>query len=241
MLKNYKKVWVFGDSYTTPDYCVNPQDSFWGLTGAAVNADVICNSSWPSNSFSSVVQMLINMQDQFDFENDLLLIGIPPLERLTFFDNYKDTHYNTKIIDTKIWQHKDQDISSHTGLENIKLEKLKELVLLDDRAWTETMALNTIFLITTWLDAQKANYMIINLSKPFDCDNIWGPSSFVLPYAQNHSRCILFDDTYYSINLEINYPADFSKHGWTGHHGPAGNQYFFEKSLWPKMQQCNLV
>ena len=127
----YKKVWVFGDSYTTPDYCVDPQDSFWGLTSTAVKADFIFNSSWPSNSFYSVVQMLINMQNQFDFKNDLILIGIPPLVRFTFFDNYKDTHYNTKVINTQTWMQEDQDIPSHTGLENIKLEKLKELVLLE--------------------------------------------------------------------------------------------------------------
>ena len=237
----YKKVWVFGDSYTTPDYCVDPQDSFWGLTSTAVEADFIFNSSWPGNSFYSVVQVLINMQNQFDFKNDLILIGIPPLVRFTFFDNHKDTHYNTKVINTQTWMQEDQGITSHTGLVNIKLDQLKDLTLLEDRAWTETMALNTVFLITTWLDAQKANSMIINLSKPFDHNNVWGPSSFVLPYAKDHSRCILFDDTYYSINLEINPPADFDKHGWTGHHGPAGNQYFFKKSLWPKMQQCNLV
>ena len=34
MSKTYDKLWVFGDSYTTPNYFVDAKDSFWGLTAS---------------------------------------------------------------------------------------------------------------------------------------------------------------------------------------------------------------
>ena len=42
--------------------------------------------------------MAISMQHEYDWTNDFLIIGIPPLERLTVFDNYKDTYYNKHIF-----------------------------------------------------------------------------------------------------------------------------------------------
>jgi hypothetical protein len=117
----------------------------------------------------------------------------------------------------------------------------KQLIIHNDRSWVETQVLRTIFLLTTWLDSKNANYMILNLSKDLDRDNSWGPSEFVLPYAIQHPRCILFENTYHGINLNINKPADYNDFGWNGHHGPAGNAYFFEKSLLPHMQQCKLL
>jgi hypothetical protein len=80
--------------------------------------------------------------------------------------------------------------------------------------------------------------MILNLSKDFDKNNVWGPSNFVLPYCMNHLKCILFEDTYHGINIGVNKPADSDKP--EGHHGPAGNKYFFEKSLLPTMQRNKL-
>ena len=58
-----------------------------------LNIENIFNYSWTSNSFDSVCHTLISMQEQFDWDNDVLFIGIPPLWRLTVFDNYKNTQY----------------------------------------------------------------------------------------------------------------------------------------------------
>lgn len=240
MSKKYNKLWVFGDSYTTPGVCVEPQDSFWGTTGAMAATSIV-NCSWPGSTFTSVLHMLINMQSQFNWKNDLFLIGIPPLERLTIFDNFKDTRYNSTVINTQTWTSAQEEISCHTGLAQIRGHEAQSMIVYEDRAWTETQTLNMIFLLTKWLDSVNANYMMLNLSKPFDITNIWGPSEFVLPYAINHPRCILYTNTYHSINLNINKPADYDKYGWSGHHGAVGNQYYFEKSLLPKMQECNLI
>ena len=232
MLKEYNKLWVFGDSYTTPGLCVNPQDSFWGLTAQHFKISSIKNCSKSVNSFDSVCHLLISMQDQYDWDNDLFLIGIPPLERITVFDNFKDTAYFGHEIDANTWTSNHFKIPYHHGLIGMQnYGSNKELIIHSDRSWVETQALRTIFLLTTWLDSKNANYLIVNLSKPMDKDNLWGPSEFVLPFCQNHNRCILFEDTYYSVNVNLNEPADFKQHGWHGHHGPAGNAHFFETSI----------
>jgi hypothetical protein len=241
LLKDYDKLWVFGDSYTTPTVCVAPEDSFWGLTASHCGIPTIINFSKTGNSFDSVAQILIGEQAQYNWGKDLFLIGIPPLERITVFDNYKDTEYCGQTIDTKTWQLASLQSQAHHGL--IALSNYgedKQLIIHSDRSWLETQTLRYIFLLTTWLDSKNANYMILNLSKSFDQNNMWGPSSFVLPHVMNHSRCIIFKDTYNGINLNVNQPADFDQYGWMGHHGPAGNKYFFEKSLLPTMQRNKL-
>jgi hypothetical protein len=235
LLKDYNKLWVFGDSYSTPDLCVSPKDSFWGLAATHLGTSEIINCSWPGNSFDSVKHMIISMQSQIDFANDFLIIGVPPLERLTVFDNFKNTRYNATCIKTDSWRAHKQQINCHTGLQVIRGDEAQKMVIYEDRAWTETQMLSTIFLLTSWLDSLNANYLIVNLSKPVDANNIWGPSEFVLPYCLAHNKCILFDNTYYSVNLDQHKPADFSQHGWMGHHGAEGNRNFFEKSIKDKL------
>ena len=239
MLKSYNKLWVFGDSYTTPGVCVEPEDSFWGLTATALYIDTIINCSRPVNSFTSVQQLLVGMSEKIDWVNDLVFVGVPPLERITVFDNHRDTKYFGHTIDSLNWQIDKFDIPMHRGL--IGLQNYgtdRQLVLHSDRSWLETDVLRQIFLLTQWLDKLNANYMILNLSKDLDRDNVWGPSSFVLPYCKEHKNCVLFNDTYHGINIGINKPADSDTP--EGHHGPAGNKYFFEQSLLPKLKECNL-
>lgn len=240
MSKKYHKLWVFGDSYSTPHLCVEPQQSFWGLLATWAEINTVVNCSRPVNSFDSVCQLLVGLQKDIDWKNDLLLICIPPLERITVFDNYKDTEYLGKTFDTTTWDEQQFNIACHRGivcLQNYGTDK--QLIIHHDRSWLETQTLRTVFFLTAWLDSLQANYMILNLSKDFDKNNVWGPSSFVLPYCLSHSRCILFENTYHGINVGVNKPADSDTPD--GHHGPAGNQYFFERSLLPQMQRCNLI
>jgi hypothetical protein len=240
LLKEYNKLWVFGDSYVTPDVCVPAQESFWGLTAAKFDIPVIMNYSRPGNSVDSVCHLLISEQDQYNWDNDLFLIGLPPLERITVFDDFKDTPYYGRRIETSTWNRTEVQLQSHHGLvANRSFSDDMQLIIHSDRSWLETQILRTIFLLTSWLDANNANYVIVNCSEPLDSNNIRGPSNFVLPYAKKHTKCILFKDTYYDINYNVNKPADFDQYGWHGHHGPAGNKHFFENSLLPTMQRNN--
>lgn len=233
MSNNYKRLRVWGDSYTTPDYCVTPEESFWGLAAKHLGVGTIVNYSWLGCSFSSICHMLVSQAH--DWHSDFLLIGIPPLERLTVFDNFKDTAYNSHSIDTQSWTKTQEKISCHHGLENIPGWQAEKMVVYTDRSWTETQFLSQLFLLTKWLDSMNANYLVVNLSKPLDSNNVWGPSETVLPWALDHNRMILFKDTYYSVNENVHKPADFDKHSWWGHHGPAGNKHFFEKSVKEKL------
>ena len=239
MLKDYDKLWVFGDSYTTPNVCVDPQDSFWGLLATHLGVPTIKNCSRPVNSFDAVCQLLVGLQREIHWDTDIVLIGIPPLERITVFDNFKNTEYLGHTIDTDTWQDQQFDISAHRGLVSLQNYGTdKELIIHHDRSWLETQTLRTVFLLTQWLDNINASYMIVNLSKDFDPANVWGPSNFVLTYCIDHPRCIMFKDTYHGINIGVNKPADSDTP--EGHHGPAGNRYFFEKSLLPTMQRTKL-
>ena len=230
---------MFGDSYTTPGLCVEPKDSFWGLAAYELGISTVMNCSRPVNSFSSVQQLVIGMRDQINWLHDLVFIGIPPLERITVFDDYKDTQYLAHRIDTHTWQVEPFDVSCHRGL--IGLQNYgtdRQLILHSDRAWLETDVLRQIFLLTQWLDKLAAHYLILNLSKDLDRNNHWGPSEPVLDYCINHPRMILFEKTYHGINIGVNKPADSDTP--EGHHGPAGNRYFFDESLLPKLKACEL-
>jgi hypothetical protein len=239
LLKSYKKLWVFGDSYTTPNVCVSPKESFWGLTAAGLNIDTVVNCSRPVNSFTSVQHLLVSASQKIDWENDLVFVGIPPLERITIFDNHKDTPYYGHQIDTTTWETSKFELLSHRGLVSLQNYGTdRELIIHSDRSWLETDVLRQVFLLTQWLDSIGANYLILNLSKDFDENNIWGPSEFVLSYCKQHPRCLIFKNTYCSINIGVNKPADSDMP--YGHHGAAGNAYFFNQSLWPKLKECNL-
>jgi len=236
--KNFDRIWVFGDSYTTPNMCVDPCDSFWGLAANLLGAKTIFNVSRPGNSLDSIEQLLIGLQTQFDWTTDLLLIGVPPLERITVFDDHKNTSYTGLEISTDKWINEKFDVPCHQGL--ISLQNYgqdRQLILHNDRSWLETQVLRKLWLLTVWLDSKQAQYVIINLSKDFDPGNRWGPSEYVLDQMLNHRNCMLFHDTYYGVNANINKPPDFNLYGWFGHHGPIGNRYFFDKSLKRKIEE----
>lgn len=240
MLKKYNKLWVFGDSFTTPNICVDPKDSFWGLTATGMNVSEIINCSRSANSFDSICQLVVGLQQKIDWKNDFVILGIPPLERITIFDNHKDTEFQAHRFDPASWQSELEDIACHRGLVSLQnYGSDRTMIIHSDRSWLETQTLRTVFFLTTWLDSIGANYILVNLSKDLDRNNVWGPSEFVLPYCINHPRCIIFEKTYHGINIGVNKPADSDTPD--GHHGPAGNHYFFQKSLLPRLMECGLV
>ena len=236
MLKVFNRLWMFGDSYSTPDYCVHPSASFWGLTAQHLGIHTILNLSRVSNSLDSVCQLVVGMQSEF-VPGDLVLIGIPPLERITIFDGGKDTEYTGYIIDDVTWQSTAFDVPCHRGLISEQFFGNDEfLIAHSDRAWTEIQALRTVFFLTKWLDSADIDYLILNLSKPFLNNSMWLPSTAVANYVKQHTHCSIFNNTYYSVNLDINLPVDYSVGGWNGHHGPKGNRHYFETTIRPMLE-----
>jgi hypothetical protein len=232
------KLYVLGSSYLTPYLCVDPQDSFWGLAGKHLGVEQIINVSRPGNSFDSVCQLLIGMQNQYKYnwKEDFFIIGLPPLERITIFDNHKDTQYKSTLFNTD-WLGTDTTIEAQRGLVSKQFYGADQFLITHaDRSWTETQILREIYLLTKWLDGVGANYLICNESKPLLEDNWWGPSEFVLKHAIDHDRCLLFKNTYYSVNYNIHKPADYDTYGWWGHHGAEGNKLYYETSIKDKLK-----
>jgi hypothetical protein len=239
LLKKYRNLWVFGDSFSTPNAFVEPKDSFWMLTGLNLNVDNIYNYSWPGNSIDSVIHMLISDSDQFDWENDFFLIGVPPLARLTLISQDDKKSYHRNVYNESGGWIDQQLILCHHGLENRSFYNDPLAIRFEDLTWTEIQACRLIYLVNSWLDSQRANYILLNLSKDFNQDSP-ATGKFLLEKCLNHSNNMLIGKTYHGINLGINKPADYDRYGWNGHHGASGNLYFFKQSLWPKIKELNL-
>lgn len=230
MSNKYRNLWVFGDSYSTPNICVDVKDSFWFLTAQALGAETVYNYSWPSNSFDSVLHLVTSESEKYDWERDFFIIGIPPLTRLTVVSKDSTRAYHCRLFAQDGKEIEQHMILSHHGLQNLSFYKDPTAIRFEDPAWTEIQALRSIFLLNAWLDSKRANYLIINLSKNFLQDEA-STGKFLMNQGFNHPRNIIVGDTYYNINLNINKPTDFDEYGWNGHHGAKGNRYFFENSL----------
>lgn len=235
MPKSYRNLWVFGDSFTTPGVQVKPDDSFWMLVARFLNADSIYNYSWPRNTLDSVIHLLTSESEQYDWENDFFLIGIPPLVRLTVVSENPNHTFYRRVFDTDAQESRPQQILCHHGLENKSFYDDPIATRFEDPTWTEIQACRNIFLVNSWLDSKNANYLVLNLSKSFQNDSP-ATGKFLLDKCFGHPRNILSgQDTYRDVNYGINKPGDYDKFGWDGHHGPTGNKYFFEKSLLPRL------
>ena len=90
-MKKYKTLWVYGSSNSLPGKAVAMKESFWGLAAKDLGVDEIINLSSGGNSFDGVLHTLVSMQPKYDWSNDFFLIGVPPLERWTVFDNHSDS------------------------------------------------------------------------------------------------------------------------------------------------------
>jgi hypothetical protein len=230
---------VFGDSYSTPNYCVDIKDSFWHKVAMEVNASTVYNYSWVGNSLDSIFHILVSEQESFDW-NGLFLIGLPILERLTYFDNHLDTMQQVSVIENGTIIKK--DILSHSGLvQDSWHESSRDLVMFEDRDWTEAYTLRNLFLLDTWLRTKTKNYMFINLFKGFMNDTSWPTRTFVTEYFLKHTNSIIFNKTYLDINQGVHKPVDYDQYGWQGHHGASGNENFYTNSVKPTMLAVGLL
>lgn len=237
-MKKFKTLWVFGSSTSQPNYYVPFSESFWWLTAKYLGADIVKNFSWSASSFDSVCHNLVSHQEEYDWENDFFLIGVPPLERWTVFDQ-KEPARKYHVFDTNTRELSMVTSPHFENLSDISFTEDKMTVIYSNRSWIETQALRTIFFLHTWLDSVGANYLIVSLTGTFAKHEHlnWSPHRAVFNFCSNHNRNIIFEDTYTSINFNIHRPVDFNQWGWSGHHGPEGNRYYFEQSILPKLKE----
>lgn len=233
------KLYIFGDSYSAPDFCVEPKDSWWGIMARELPIDTIENYSWPGNNVDSIAHLVASGPGFAP--NDYIVIGVPPIERFTVFnaDSSARQYYRFFKNLVKIDQ---PFIPQHDGLEQVTTHQLgREYVMSWNRSWQEAQVLRELFLLGQYIQGWTNNYLIVNLAEPFQPATQWAPlSSMQFKFLAN-PHAILFSDTYYSINKDINKPVDFDTHGWHGHHGAAGNQRWWELVLKPRIKQLGWI
>lgn len=242
-MRTYDDVYVFGDSYSTPNYCVDIEDSFWHSVGVEVGAKNVHNYSNVGNSIGGIVHLITSDQDNFNW-NGLFLIGIPPLERMTTCredvlpKNMRRSFTSSSgIISTHV-------IQSQQVLRDLQWRELgKEFVVVQERGWTEARVLRELYLLDSWLRLEKkANFVFVNLSKKLMPQDMWLPSKIYVDYFMKAKHAIMYSDkTYYDINLNVHKPTDYDIHGYMGHHGASGNENFYTNSLKPTLIKSGLL
>jgi len=241
--KKLVKLNVFGDSFATPGVCVQPSESFWGLAGKTLKVDQIKNYSHPGFSLDHVLHILLN--ENFDFSTDYFIIGIPPCIRYIAYSDSYNTTWNLNQFDPQFNQNT-QTIDCLSNTQRFKFEQqFKNDILGIDRfnaEWNDVMCLEKIFLLHQYLKSQNAKFMIVNLSSPINYQDQWPAGRAIMIRVKLLTECIIFDNTYYSLNYQDQIkPPDFNDWGWYGHHGAQGNANWYYKVIEPKMIELNWI
>lgn len=234
------KLYIFGDSYSTPEFCVDVKDSWWGLMSQNLDIDGIENFSWPGNNIDSIAHIIVANSNLFNHD-DYLVIGVPPIERLTIFEN--DARLKNYIeFDNSLNEIIRKEVPCHSGLTQVTRHQLgRQEIDQWNRSWQEAQILRHLITLVAYLEKITNRILILNLSEPFQPITGWSTLNSVQKQAYSDPRILIDQKTYYSVNYKRNQPVDFETHGWFGHHGPAGNKHWFDTAILPKMQELKWV
>ena len=222
---------IFGDSYSTPDYYVDPKDSWWGRL--STDMQLPCKVyAWPGNNMDYITHAIVCYMNEKIHAGDYVVVGIPPVQRTTLMKPEIDKveciqHFdlNFKCI------HEEHDVLSQQGLVSIPVHDMsKDFVLGHNDEWANAQVIRNIVLLDTFLKAHDIPVMFVNTSEPIKHDE-WAPMSMLSKYSQGDH--IELTNTYYSVNYDVNIPKDFDKWGWVGHYGSDGNQLWYDTVIKP--------
>jgi hypothetical protein len=240
-----RSLYVFGDIKTIPNLGVEPRESFWGLAARDLNVDYIYNFSFANNCLDNIIHLIVN--HEFNFTNSYFLIGVPPLTAYSVLDPTKnkpdnqrvfmfDRFFNTHLIESSV-------LSGVVGI-NFSEAFSNDLNYTSyfRAEWHQVLMLEKIYLLSEMLKAKGAKYIIANLSKPFDMQEQWPVASPIMTKVSNDLNCVIFNNTYYSVNMEDGIePIGFALVDWNGHYGSEGNNNWYTKVIKPKMQELRWV
>lgn len=235
MSKTFRDLYVFGDSYSTTDYCVPWRESFWGLAAQHLAIDRILNYSALGNSLDTLIYLLQVEQQNINFGPDsLVMVCVPALERITWHDMSQDSLYQYQDI-TLAGEISNVPVDSHRNLRCDPLyQVVPEMAKVLERSWTETQGLSKLFFLFHYLEKLGTPFMIMNMC--FNYPRQGWPTNFFQDWFDTKDNVILFENTYASINVDVNRPVDYDLYRWQGHHGSEGNKRFFELGLKPKLE-----
>jgi len=221
----YDILYVIGDSYTTPDCCVQVDDSYWKKFGQFIQADTIVNHSHPGkcnqSMFRNAMRFCLDNSDKKIF----VLVGLTTIFRL----DYQDTSFEN--IKNKNNGNEAEIFIHNLELQNASHEELDKWFI---EKWTYEHTfcnlVNAIIAHSSFFKSRNIDYLIHNCSSPLH-EDIDSPflKSFCLELGKDYKIPNLFGNTYLSLNKDRGIkPVDFQQYGWNGHHGKEGNQVYFE-------------
>ena len=235
---------MFGDSYTTPQFCVSPENSFWGLIAQALKVNSIDNFSHPGFSFDHIIHLILN--EDFDYHQDYFVIGIPPLVRyITYSDNFITTWHKHAYANL-FGDVRQVVVESLSNTQKFNFEEQfqnnKQGITRFNAEWNDVQNLEKIFLLHQYLMSKQAKFIMVNLSNPIHYQDMWPAGKNIMNKIYQLNECIVFSDTYYSVNYHDRIkPADFDIYGWQGHHGEEGNRNWYNKVLELKIKQLGWI
>lgn len=242
-----KTLYVFGDSFSTPNFCVAPADSFWGLLAKDLQVDNIVNYSHSGFSLDQIIHILCN--ESFDFSQGYYIIGIPPVARLAIYqESNKLTQWPYSTFNQNFQQQK-YNTESVSGTQQFDFHEIfaqeKYFMANYYHSWQETITCDKILLIYNLLKAHSAKFVIVNLTIPIRYEPDWPVSKNIMLKIKTLRECIIFDNTCHSVNEADNIrPAaeDWKKGaGWFGHHAAEGNANWYNKILYPLVKELGWV
>lgn len=226
---------VYGDSYSTPGFCVDPQDSWWGLMAQALRVDSVENYSWPGNNVDSISHLIV--AGAGFVQDDYVVMGVPPIERFTVYDpegqppRYHRFFGNLAPIDQP-------SLLEHDGLRQVTTHQLgRGYVTAWNRSWQEAQTLRELFLLSRYIKGWTDRYLFVNLAEPFQPKTDWPVLGSIQRRFLADPHSIIFDDTYYSVNRNVYRPVDYEQFGWHGHYGADGNHHWWTQVLEPRIKQ----
>jgi hypothetical protein len=234
---------IFGDSFSTPYNWVEPSKSFWGLAAKDLSVTEIVNYSHSGFSLDHVIHILLN--EDFNFEDDYFLIGIPPLFRnVVYNDNsnskWTATTFNTEFVSKQIPVSSLDNTLKFTFEQQI-LNNQEELDRFNTE-WLDVQSLEKIFLLYQYMTSNNAKFLILNLTRPIMFQELWPAGQGIMRKVNALKECVIFDNTFQSVNFTDRIkPADFDRYGWVGHHGAAGNLNWYNKIVKNKMIELNWI
>jgi hypothetical protein len=235
---------VFGDSYSTPSFCVSPGESFWGLAAKDLGVSKIVNYSHPGFNLDSILHILTN--EVFNFAQDYFLIGIPPLHRYIAYSDSMGQIWSAVQFDSNCNQLCEITINSLDNTMPFTFEKQfkndKTGVDRFNKEWLDVQSLEKIFLLHQYMTQNKAKFLILNLATPIVYQDQWPAGQSIMRKVRDLDECVIFDHTYQSVNFTDQIkPVDFDRYKWLGHHGAAGNQNWYNKVVKNKMIELNWI
>lgn len=238
-----KNLIVIGDSFSTPYFCVEPRDSFWGLAANDLQVDNIINYSHSGLALDLILHILLN--EQFDWENSYFILGVPPLARVGLFvDNNIPKRTSAYMFNKQFdsWKIGCNSLTNCCWLDYAEVfSKEKYFLSKYDHSWQELMSLEKILLVHSFMKMRNAKFIIANLTAPILLQEDWEVGKTVMQSCNQLPECILFKNTLFDVNQQDNIkPVDRDPDDpdcWFGHHGPEGNANWYQKVLIHKMKE----